>query len=50
MVLKKLKKLKINKSDGPDGIHTRILKKTAEEICSPLATMCYGRLDQMVRQ
>ena len=37
MVLKKLNKLKVNKSAGPDGIHPRVLKETAESICIPLA-------------
>ena len=39
MVLKNLKKLKIHKSAGPDGIHPRCLKETAEALCIPLATI-----------
>ena len=35
-ILKKLKKLKINKSPGPDNIHPRTLRETAEEIAVPL--------------
>ena len=37
MVLKKLKALKNTKSAGPDKIHPRILKETAEVICVPLS-------------
>ena len=37
IVAKKLKKLKVNKSAGPDGIHPRILKETAEAISLPLS-------------
>ncbi len=37
MVLKKLKKLRNNKSAGPDGINRCIMKETAEAICNPLA-------------
>ncbi len=37
MVIKKLETLKNSKSAGPDGIHPRILKETAEAICGPLA-------------
>ena len=37
MVLRKFKKLKLNKSAGPDGIHPHILKETAKAICIPLA-------------
>ena len=32
MVLKKLKKLKINKSPGPDAIHPRVIHKVSESI------------------
>ena len=39
MVLKKLNKLKVHKSAGPDGIHPRVLKETADAICTPLATI-----------
>ncbi len=37
MVLKKFEKLRNNKSAGPDGIHPRIMKETAEAICDRLA-------------
>ncbi len=37
MFLKKLTKLRNNKSAGPDGIHPCIIKETAEAICSPPA-------------
>lgn len=36
-VCKKLKNLKGDKSAGPDGLHPRVLKETAEEISIPLA-------------
>jgi len=36
MVAKKLKKLKPTKSAGPDGLHPRVLKETADTICYPL--------------
>ncbi len=39
MVLRKLMKLKNNKSAGPNGIHPPILKETAEVICSPFTIM-----------
>ena len=37
MVKKKLTKLKINKSPGPDQIHPRVLHEIADVICRPLA-------------
>ena len=46
MVLTKLKKLKINKSAGPDGHHPRILKETAEAICTPLAKIFNKSLEE----
>ncbi len=42
MVLKKLKKLKANKSAGPDGLHPRLLKEIAKSICKPL-TLIYNK-------
>jgi len=35
-ILKKLKKIKINKSPGPDSIHPRVLREISDEICIPL--------------
>ena len=35
-VRKLLKKLKISKSPGPDGIHPRIIKEAMEELVEPL--------------
>ena len=39
MVLEKLKKLKINKSPGPDNIHPRVLNNAAETLATPLAVI-----------
>jgi hypothetical protein len=39
MVLNKLKKLNPNKSSGPDGIHTRVLKEASNELAQPLADL-----------
>jgi hypothetical protein len=36
-VKKKLDNLKISKSPGPDGIHTRVLKEVSMSLCTPLA-------------
>ena len=36
MVLNKLKKLKINKSLGPDAIHPRVIQEIAESINTPI--------------
>ena len=36
MILKKLKKIKINKSPGPDTIHPRVIHEISNEICKPL--------------
>ena len=36
MLKKKLLKLKIHKSKGPDGIYPRVLKELASVICEPL--------------
>ena len=46
MVKKKLKKLKVNKSAGPDGIHPRVLKETADAICIPLAIIFNKSLNE----
>lgn len=37
LVAKKLNKLNPSKSAGPDGIHPRVLKETANSICLPLS-------------
>ena len=37
MVLEKLKKLKVNKSPGPDKIHPRFLNGTASSLSLPLS-------------
>ena len=36
-VKKKLDKLNISKSPGPDGIHSRVLKEVSMSLCTPLA-------------
>ena len=38
----KLRKLKIDKSPGPDAIHPKILREASEEISSALAIICDG--------
>ena len=38
-IMKKLKKLNPTKSPGPDGLHPRVLKETADVISQPLATI-----------
>ena len=35
-VLKSLQSLNVNKSSGPDGVHPRILKELAHQLCYPL--------------
>ena len=45
LVLKKLKKLKISKSPGPDEIHPRVLKEIATIICHPLVIIYQKSLD-----
>jgi hypothetical protein len=41
-----LNKLKVNKSAGPDGIHPRVLKETADAICIPLANIFNESLNE----
>ena len=36
-VLRKLQELKTDKSPGPDGLHTMLLKSCADELCHPLS-------------
>ena len=45
MVLKKLKALKTNKSQGPDGIHPRVLQELSEELASPLSMIYNSSLE-----
>ena len=42
LVKKKLRKLKISKSPGPDGIHPRVLKEIGDTIAVPL-TIIFNR-------
>ena len=44
MVRKKLLKLKVNKSPGPDAIHPRVLHEIAEEISKPLTIILRSSL------
>ena len=37
VILKKLRYLNINKSRGPDGLHPRVLKESADMIAEPLS-------------
>ena len=43
IVFNKLINLKSSKSAGPDGIHPRVLKETAVQLCAPLTTL-FNRL------
>ena len=45
-VRKLLKKLKISKSPGPDGIHPRIIKEAMEELIEPLVILFKCSLEQ----
>ena len=45
-VNKKLKKLRVDKSPGIDGLHPRILKELADVIDSPLATIFQQSMDE----
>ena len=38
-VKKRLQKLNVNKSQGPDGLHPRILREASEQIAAPLAAI-----------
>ncbi|CAL4102579.1 unnamed protein product, partial [Meganyctiphanes norvegica] len=46
MVEKKLEKLNINKSCGPDEIHPHVLQKTAKAMSKPLAIIFQKSLDE----
>ena len=46
MVEAKLKKLRIDKSPGPDNLHPRVLKEIAAEISQPLAELMQNSLDR----
>ena len=48
LVEKKLEKLNINKSCGPDGIHPHVLQKTAKAMSVPLAIIYQKSLDEGV--
>ena len=43
-VLKKLNKLKISKSPGPDGMHPRVLKEIRNSLAKPLTIMFQNSL------
>jgi len=45
-ILKKLKKLKKDKSPGPDGLHPKILAEVAEAVARPLAILFRKSLDE----
>ncbi|RUM41879.1 MAG: hypothetical protein DSY80_08180 [Desulfocapsa sp.] len=45
-VQKKLEQLKIDKSQGPDKVHPRLLKELAEELSSPLTQIFNTSLNQ----
>ena len=45
-VLKKLRKLKKNKSDGPDGFHPRVLSECASCLCKPLTIIFNKSLEE----
>ena len=45
MVEKKLEKLNIYKSSGPDGVHPHVLQKTAKAMSTPLAHIFQQSLD-----
>ena len=38
-VLSKLRKLRVNKSQGPDGIHPMVLQRCADVVAKPLAIL-----------
>ena len=43
VVVSKINNMKENKSPGVDGISPKILKKTVEQISTPLAHVCHSR-------
>ena len=45
-VLKSLKRVKINKSCGPDKISGKLLKSCADQLCEPLRVLYQSSLDQ----
>jgi len=45
-VVRKLMKLKIDKLPGPDAIHPRLLKETAEELGTALEIMYNSTLEK----
>ena len=45
MVMKKLKKLKTNKSPGIDEMHPKMLKELKDEVCKPLTIIFNKSLD-----
>ena len=47
MILNKLKKLKVNKSPGPDRIHPRVLHEIARGIVKPLKIILTNSLELM---
>lgn len=46
LVERKLEKLNINKSCGPDGIHPHVLQKTAKAMSKPLAMIFQKSLEE----
>ena len=45
-VFNKLKNLKSSKSAGPDGLHPRVLKEAAAQLCVPLTILFKRSLDE----
>ena len=37
--MKKMSKIKISKSPGPDSVHPRVLKELRDELVTPLSTI-----------
>ena len=46
IVLNKLKNLKSSKSAGPDGLHPRVLREAAAQLCVPLTILFKRSLDE----
>eukprot|EP00061_Rhincodon_typus_P011377 g36331.t1 len=44
-VLEKLKRLKVDKSSGPDGLHPRVLKEIVEELVEALVVIFQESLE-----